>query len=264
MIDSHAHLTFKDYGGDPEAPLKRFREAGGEAVVNVGTTLEDSRGVLEFSRRHPGFVFATAGLHPQELEGVTEKDWKDFEALTRSGGFVAIGETGLDYHRPGADMAKQKAFFRQQVALAIALDLPVVIHNRDSDEDTLAVLDEFQGKARGVFHCFGSTLKTAEAAVARGFSVSFSGILTFPKAGNLHETARALPLERILVETDCPFLAPVPHRGKTNEPAFVSLTIEALAKLQGIPPEAARRATAANARRMFGLGGAEAEQASAR
>ncbi len=256
MIDSHAHLTFKDYGGDPEAPLARFREAGGEAVVNVGTTLEDSRAVRGFARRHSGFVFATAGIHPQELEGVTEKDWKDFEALVRSGGFVAIGETGLDYHRAGADMAKQKAFFRQQIALAIELDLPVVIHNRESDADTLAVIDEFKGKARGVFHCFGATLQTAEAALARGFHVSFSGILTFPKAANLHEAARALPLERVLVETDCPFLAPVPHRGKTNEPAFVSFTIEALAKLQGIPPEAARRATAANARRLFGLSAA--------
>lgn len=263
MIDSHAHLHFKDYGGDPEAPLARFREAGGEAVVNVGTTLENSRGVRDLARRHPGLVFATAGIHPQELEGVTEKDWKAFEALARSGGYVAIGETGLDYHREGVDKPKQKAFFRQQVALAVELDLPVVVHNRDSDEDILAVIDEFKGKARGMFHCFGSTPRMAEAAVARGFSVSFSGILTFPKAANLHEAARALPLGKILVETDCPFLAPVPHRGKTNEPAFVSFTIEALARLQGIPPEAARRATAANARRMFGLGTA-AGQASAR
>ncbi len=258
MIDSHAHLYFEDYGGDPEAPLARFREAGGEAVVNVGTTLENSRWVRDFARRHPGLIFATAGIHPQEVEGVTSKDWNAFEALAHEGGYVAIGETGLDYHRDGVDKTKQKAFFRQQIALAIALDLPVVIPNRDSDDDTLAVLDEFKGKARGVFHCFGSTLPVAEAAVARGFSISFSGILTFPKATNLHEAARGLPLDKILVETDCPFLAPVPHRGKTNEPAFVTLTIEALARLQGISPEAARRATAANARRMFRLEGAGA------
>ena len=254
VIDSHAHLYFEDYTGDPEAPLKRFLEAGGEAVVNVGTTPANSAWVRDFARKHPGTVFATAGIHPQEVEKATAGDWDAFEALARSGGFVAIGETGLDYHRPPMTedvKDKQKAFFRQQVALAVSLDLPVVIHNRESDADVLAVIDEFGGKARGVFHCFGSDLPMALEVVRRGFLVSFSGILTFPKAANLHEAARGLPLGSLLVETDCPFLSPVPHRGKTNEPAFVALTIEALAKLQGLEPEAVRRATADNARRMF-------------
>ena len=253
MIDSHAHLYFEDYGGDPEAPLQRFLEAGGEALINVGTTLENSRKVKEFARLHPGKVFATAGIHPQEVDGVMAKDWEEFEALARSGGFVAIGETGLDYHRAPVDKAKQQAFFRNQIGLAVALDLPVVVHNRGSDEDALAVIDEFKGRARGVFHCFGSTLPVAEAAIARNFAISFSGILTFPKADNLHEAARGLPLDRLLVETDCPFLAPVPNRGKTNEPAWILHTIAALARLQGLEPEAVRRATAANARRLFAL-----------
>ncbi len=258
MIDSHAHLYFEDYAGDPEAPLKRFLDAGGEALLNVGTTVKNSRWVRDFARKHPGRVFATAGIHPQEVDKVTEKDWEEFRALALDGGFVAIGETGLDYHRPPIDpanQARQKAFFRNQIALAIELDLPVVVHNRASDEDALAVIDEFGGKARGVFHCFGSTLPTAEAAIARNFAISFSGILTFPKAGNLHEAARALPLDRLLVETDCPFLAPVPNRGKTNEPAWVVHTLAALAKLQGLDPEAVRRATAENARRLFRLPG---------
>lgn len=251
MIDSHAHLYFEDYGGDPEAPLARFRAAGGEAVVNVGTTLETSRWAREFARRHPGMVHATAGIHPQEVEHVTEADWRAFTALVREGGFVAVGETGLDYHRDGFDRDRQKAFFRQQIALAVELDLPVVVHNRASDADALALIGEFGGRARGVFHCFGSDLATAEAAVALGFHISFSGILTFPKAANLHEAARALPLDRLLVETDCPFLAPVPHRGKTNEPAWVLHTIETLARLQGVGAEAVRRVTASNARRLF-------------
>ena len=256
MIDSHAHLYFEDYAGDPEAPLQRFLDAGGEAVINVGTTLGNSRWVRDFARRHPGQVFATAGIHPQEVDKVTEKDWEEFRALARDGGFVAIGETGLDYHRPPVEAAtkeKQKAFFRNQIDLAISLNLPVVVHNRESDADALAVIDEFGGRARGVFHCFGSTLPTAQAALARDFAISFSGILTFPKADNLHEAARALPLDRLLVETDCPFLAPVPNRGKPNEPAWVAHTIAALAKLQGLEPEAVRRATAANARRLFAL-----------
>ena len=251
MIDSHAHLYFEDYGGDPEAPLKRFTDAGGEALVNVGTTLENSRQVRDFALKHPGLVYATAGIHPQETGKATESDWKAFETMVREGGFSAVGETGLDYHRPPFDREKQKAFFRQQVALAVSLDLPVVIHNRESDADALALIDEFGGKARGVFHCFGSDLPMALEVLKRGFLVSFSGILTFPRAANLHEAAKGLPLDRLLVETDCPFLAPVPHRGKTNEPAFVALTIEALAKLQGLEPEAVRRATAENARRMF-------------
>ena len=253
MIDSHAHLFFEDYAGDPDAPLARFREAGGEALVNVGTTPEISRSCRDLARRHPGRVFATAGIHPQEVEGVTEKAWHDFEALVREGGFVGVGETGLDYHREPHDKGKQKAFFRQQVGLAVALDLPVVIHNREADQDILAVLDEFKGRARGVFHCFGSTLPTAREALARGFEISFSGILTFPNASNLHEAARALPLDRLLVETDCPFLAPVPCRGETNEPALLAHTVAALARHQGLEAEAVRRATAQNARRLFGL-----------
>lgn len=255
MIDSHAHLFFKDFADGGASELGRFLAAGGEALVNVGTNVETSRQARHLARRHPGKVFATAGIHPQDAAAATEADWRALEALVREGGFVAIGETGLDYHRKPSEEEKgrQKAFFRQQVALAVELDLPVVVHNRESDDDALAVIDSFGRRARGVFHCFGSTLQTAEAVLARGFLVSFSGILTFPKAANLHEAARALPLDRLLVETDCPFLAPAPHRGKTNEPALLAYTIAVLARLQGVEPEAVRRATSANARRLFGI-----------
>lgn len=255
-IDSHCHLS------DPAllARLPEIRHEMATARVDralcICTTLEEFPQVHALATDHDNF-WCTVGVHPDN-EGVQEPTVDDLRQRAALPRVVAIGETGLDYYRLNGrtvdDMAWQRDRFRVHIRAAKATGLPLVIHTRDASADTLAVLrDEGQGAVRGVFHCFTETMDVAMAALELGFHISFSGILTFRNAEALREVARATPLDRCLIETDSPYLAPAPHRGKTNQPAWVAHVAVQLAAVKDLPLDTVARATTANAEALFGL-----------
>lgn len=256
FIDSHCHLAFPELLGDIERIRADMAAAGVLQAIVICTTLEEFPIVYGLAQRHAE-LWATAGVHP-DTEGGREPALADLLALARQPRVVAIGETGLDYYRLGGrslqDMAWQRERFRVHIRAALASQLPLVVHTRAAAADTLALLrEEGAAAAGGVFHCFTDTLDTARAALDLGFHVSFSGIVTFRNAHDLHAVARYVPLDRCLIETDSPYLAPVPHRGKTNTPAWVPHVAQALAQLKGLSLPQVAQATSDNARRLFRL-----------
>jgi TatD DNase family protein len=253
LVDSHAHLDDGRFAADLGAVLDRAREAGVQRIVTVGTGLASCEAALALAQRNPGFVCASVGIHPHDAAGADEAALARLAELARSPGVVAIGETGLDYHYDRSPRDVQRAVFESQIRVALRLNLPVVVHCREAYEDCLAVLKGHAGDGlRGVLHCFAGDRTTAEALIGMGFFISFAGPLTFPNAGNLREVARLAPMEQLLIETDCPYLAPQPVRGRRNEPAFVRHVAEALAALRAMPAEEVAARTAANAARLFG------------
>jgi TatD DNase family protein len=260
-LDSHCHLTADDYAADRAEVLARARAAGVSALVAIGSGYGAARlaEAAALAAREPD-VFATAGVHPheaKELDDDARRRLREALALPR---VVAVGECGLDYWYDNSPRAAQREAFAFQVALARELDLPVSIHVRDRGEDAYEDLlaiwrSESAGAVAGVLHCYTGSLEFARRGLDAGLLVSFSGIVTFKKAGALREVARALPLDRLLVETDAPFLAPEGQRGHRNEPAFVARVGETLAALHGADAETVARATSANARRLFRLPG---------
>lgn len=257
LVDSHCHLTWPSFEGDVAAVVDRMGAAGVAQAVVVATGVEDARRVRTLTDRHAG-LYPTAGIHPNDVPADAEAALAALEALLREGGVAAVGETGLDYYRDRVDRARQQRSFRRQAELARELDLPVIVHIRDGDgradayDDVQRILAETSG-VRGVIHCFTGDAAHAEGYLSLGFYVSFSGILTFPKGENVREAARAVPIERTLVETDAPFLAPIPHRGQRNEPAYVAHVAAALAPLKELSEADVRRITARNARSLFRL-----------
>lgn len=258
FTDSHCHLTFPELA----AQLPAIREAMAQAQVDralcICTTLEEFDEVHALAMRYDNF-WATAGVHPDN-EGVTEPTLEGLLALAARPRVVGIGETGLDYYRLGersvADMEWQRERFRTHIRAARQTGLPLVIHTRSASDDTLAILreegeDGSAGAAGGVFHCFTETAQVARAALDLGFHVSFSGILTFKNAQDLRDVAAFVPMDRLLIETDSPYLAPVPYRGKTNNPSYVPYVARQLAELKGVPVEAIAEATSANFERLF-------------
>ena len=239
LIDTHAHLTFPDFASDLDGILARAAEAGVTRVVTIGTSVESSRRALMLAEKYAN-VFAVVGIHPDNAMEAAPGFIDDLRALAQSPRVVAIGESGLDYfrrspERVAAEKSTQAAIFTQQLELAAALGLNVVIHERDSWDDTLAVLAPFAGKVRAQFHCFGKSLAHAEAVLAHGHLVSFTGIVTFKNATVVQETAARLPAGTFMVETDCPYLAPVPFRGKRCEPAHTRHTADFIAQLRAQP-----------------------------
>lgn len=258
VIDTHAHLYNTVFDPDREAVLARARAAGFTRVINIGTDLTTSRQAVEMARAHPGFLYATVGLHPTDTalsEGDLAACLEGLEQLATENRNVvrAIGEIGLDYYWDRSPPDAQQRAFRAQLALAARLDLPVVIHCREALADTLAMVAEHAPELRGVFHCFGGEARDAERAVELGWHVSFAGNVTYPKAVALREAASAVPVERLLLETDAPFLAPQPVRGKRCEPAHALHTLAALASLRGLPAEALAELTTRSAEQLFGL-----------
>lgn len=237
LVDAHCHLTGSYLAEDQvEATLARARAEGVTGFVAVGTDLGDSRVVLDLAQRLPG-VQASLGVHPHEAKGWDEATGEALAGLASDAAVRFIGETGLDWHYDFSPRAAQEAAFRAQIRLAKVLRKPLMIHTRSAPEATLRILEEEGADAvRGVIHCFSEDRPFAARALDLGFYLSFSGIATFPKAGAVREVAAWAPADRILVETDAPFLAPVPYRGKPNEPGFVRFTAEAVAQLRGIPP----------------------------
>jgi TatD DNase family protein len=249
--DTHAHVYWKSYDEDRPQVLERARAAGVERIVVVGTDLETSRAALALCAGDPR-LYATAGLHPHEAERMDEAAFAELAALAAREDCVAVGETGLDWFKEYSPRDLQRASFRRQLALARELDKPVVVHCRDAHEDTVALLREHPG-VRGVMHCYTFGPDELFPYLELGFYVSFSGVVTYPKNDANREAARRVPLERLLVETDSPFLAPQGRRGKRNEPAFAAEVLAAVARARGVPVAELAAATDANAVRLFGL-----------
>lgn len=252
LVDSHCHLDFPELAADLSRLVERMAKAGVGAALCAGVTLERFPAVMEIARRYKN-IYAAVGVHPDTRDGV-EADVETLVRLAQDPEVVAIGETGLDYYRLEGDLEWQRNRFRIHIEAARQCGKPLIIHTRAAKTDTLSILEEQQaGKIGGVFHCFTEDRETAWKAVEMGFHVSFSGIVTFKNAASLKEIATELPLDRLLVETDAPYLAPVPHRGKTNEPAFVRHVVEEIARLRGISPEELAQATTANFCRLFNV-----------
>ncbi|RVT87839.1 TatD family hydrolase [Inhella crocodyli] len=256
FIDSHCHLSFQELRAQLPAILDAMRGAQVHQAICIATTLEEFPAVLALAEAHD-HLFASVGVHPDN-EGVREPTVDELVRLAAHPKVVAIGETGLDYYRLNgrtvADMAWQRERFRVHIRAAQATGKPLVVHTRSSSEDTLAILkDEGRGAVRGVFHCFTEDLATAQAAIDLGFHISFSGIVTFKNAQSIRDVAQAMPRDRVLIETDSPYLAPVPYRGKLNTPAYVPHVAETLAQLWNEPVAAVAATTSANTRALFAL-----------
>ena len=253
LIDSHAHLDDARFDADRDAVLQRAWDAGVRKILTIGNgSSPDQMGCgIPLAEAHD-WLCTSVGVHPHDAAKVEERHYYLIEDLARHPAVVAIGETGLDYFYDNSPRDIQRAVFRRQLALARQLDLPVIVHTRDADADTQEILKD-EAPRRGVIHCFTSSAEFADFALSIGFAISFSGIVTFPNAKALAEVARRIPSDRILIETDCPYLAPVPHRGKRNEPGFVADTARFVAGLRGVAVQEFGTQTASNFNNMFGL-----------
>lgn len=257
LIDSHCHLNADRFAGDEAAVLARAQAAGLERILVPGWNEWSSVRAIELVQRF-AWLDASVGVHPHDAAKVDDAGWGRIAARATEPGVVAIGETGLDYYRLNgrsvADMEWQRERFRVHIRAARQTGLPLVIHTRSASEDTLSVLrEEGRGEVTGVFHCFTETMEVARAALDLGFMISFSGILTFKTAVELREVARHVPIDRCLIETDSPYLAPVPFRGKTNSPAYVPYVAKQLAELKCITQEEVARQTSSNFEKLFKL-----------
>lgn len=278
LIDTHAHLDYPDFAGDLDEVIRRAEEAGVTRIITIGTGLESSRRAIGLAEKYPQ-VFAVVGIHPTNVQEEPADFYEALSELARHPRVAAIGETGLDYHHlpseqlqtspamsalqaevvedieasvvDGAYKAAQAEAFRAQLDLAAELGLNVVIHQRDAWQDTLDILRPYTGKVRGVFHCFGNRPDQAAEAIALGHLVSFTGIITFKNAPLVRETAAMISADTFMVETDCPYLAPVPHRGKRCEPAHTRLIAEKTAEVRGVALDEIARQTTANAEKFF-------------
>jgi TatD DNase family protein len=249
-IDSHAHIEMSDFDADREAVIQRALDAGVEIIVCVGdgdAAGESHDAAFRLADEHP-FIYTTVGVHPHEARLLDDELYAKLRDLSQHPKVIAWGEIGLDYHYDNSPREMQRDAFKRQLRMARELQLPISIHTREAEADTLAILDEEwkDSGLGGVIHCFTGTRGFAEAAVELGFLISFSGVVTFKKSEDLRETARRLPLDKILIETDAPFLAPMPYRGRRNEPAYVVETARALAELRGTTAEEIGRATSEN------------------
>jgi TatD DNase family protein len=249
-IDVHTHLNFLK-NTTPEAALQQALDSGVSRLITIGTEPNDHSVVLELARRHFPEVSCTLGVHPHE--GAVYDDevetWLVENLHHRE--VVAVGEIGLDYYYQHSPRDRQQEAFRRQLELAVRSGLPVEIHTRDAEADTVEILKEFRGRVTGIIHCFTGTQWLAREALDLGFDISLSGVVTFKNAEELRSVARYVPLDRLHVETDAPFLAPVPHRGQPNLPVFVVATGRFVADLKGVSEEALRDAAWRNARRIF-------------
>jgi TatD DNase family protein len=252
LIDTHTHLDDARYDPDREATIERARQAGLRAFVTIGCDLATSRAAVALADHHPD-IYASIGVHPHEVRHIGDGWYDEFRRLAEHKKVVAYGEIGLDYHYNHSPPHEQRERFREQLQLARDLRLPVIIHTREAQEDTISILKEEQGsEVGGVFHCFSGDARLAKDALDLGFYLSFSGILTFTNATMLRDIAKQTPLDRVLIETDCPYLAPVPYRGKRNEPAFVVQVAKQLAEIHpDVSLEQIEQATTDNAQRLF-------------
>lgn len=250
LIDSHAHVDFPQFDNDREIVVERAREAGLVALVNIGTNVGTSRASVKLAQGYD-FVYATVGVHPHDAETVSSATLNELRALARDPKVVAVGEIGLDYYRDYSPRPVQRRAFQNQLALASELGRPVVVHSRDAHEDVLKILHDWEGT--GVLHTYAAGTRRLDQVVDMGFFIGLSGPVTYSSAEELRRVARAVPLNRLLIETDCPYLTPEPHRGARNEPAYVRFVAEAIAQARGDSLQRIAQATTENACRLFGL-----------
>jgi len=286
LIETHAHLDYPEFAADFDKVLRRATEAGVTRILTIGTSIESSRRAIELAERYPN-IFAVVGVHPTSAEPIANDDvTTPLRELAKNPRVVAIGETGLDYHslpsviaakdkkvqvfanalqgeteeqidasiEDGAYKSRQAVLFEQQLDLAVELGFNLVIHQRDAWRDTLEIMKPYAGKVRGVFHCFGGTREQAEEVLALGHLVSFTGIVTFKNGASVREIAAQIPLDKFMVETDCPYLAPVPFRGKRSEPAHTRIVAESIAAARGLRLEEVAEATTQTATEFFRFG----------
>jgi TatD DNase family protein len=282
LVETHAHLDYPDFANDFDDVLRRATEAGVTRIITIGTSVESSRRAVDLAEKHSN-IFAVIGVHPTYAEEAEEDVITPLRELANSPRVAAIGETGLDYHRlpsvsaaeekkvqvfaralqgeteeeieasiqDGAHKSRQASLFQQQLDLAVELELNVVIHQRDAWDDTLEIMRPYSGKLRGVFHCFGGTLEQANEVVDLGHLVSFTGIVTFKNGAAVRQVAARIPLWKFMVETDCPYLAPVPFRGKRCEPAYTRIVAETIAAARGISLDDVAAITTQTAQEFF-------------
>lgn len=255
LIDSHAHIQGKEYAGEAEAVIARARAAGVDRIIAVGGAgdMSSNGAAVELAARFEN-IYATVGMHPHDAKDVGAEELRILQELAASPKVVAVGETGLDYYYNHSPHEVQRRVFSQFIQMARATQLPIVVHERDAAKETADLLrGEGAGQLRGVIHCFTGNYESACAYLDLGFYLSFTGIITFKNADALREVVSKVPLERMLVETDSPYLTPVPHRGKRNEPAYVYYVAETVAKVKGIALDEVARATTTNVRALFDI-----------
>jgi TatD DNase family protein len=255
MIDSHAHLDMDRFDADREQVVARAKREGVSTILSLAMIDETDSYQRAFPLVAEYELYTAVGCHPHDAKIFDDKGGEELvKELAGRNNVLAIGEIGLDYHYNLSTPEVQQDVFRRQIRLARELQLPVIVHHRDAEADLARILEEENAaEVRGILHSFTASLETAEAAIDHGFLISFSGIVTFKNAESLQAVARALPLDKILVETDCPYLAPVPHRGKRNEPVFVKETAAFLARLKGVSEASVEAATDANFQNFFGI-----------
>ncbi|HYP36673.1 MAG TPA: TatD family hydrolase [Stellaceae bacterium] len=249
LVDSHCHLDFSEFREEREAIIARARSAGVETMLTISTRLDEFQGVRAVAEAHDG-IWCSVGAHPHEAKDHADLAPQELVALAAHSKVIGIGETGLDFHYGLSPRDVQERVFRAHIAAARETGLPLIVHAREADREVAHILDE-ERPPPGVMHCFSSGRALAEAALALGFYISISGIVTFRNAADLRAIVRDLPLDRLLVETDAPYLAPVPYRGKRNEPAFIAATAAAVAELKGIELQHLAEMTSANFFRLF-------------
>ena len=251
FIDTHSHLNFPDFSEDYKEVIARAKKTGIAAIINVGADLPTSKRAIELAQKED-LCYAAVGIHPTNTNNLKNEDYQELEDLAQKKKVVAIGEIGLDYFHNNTPEEIQKKCLERQILLAKKLNLPVIIHNRDAHQDVLAVLKEKEVK-KGVMHCFSGDINLAQKVLSLGIHISFTGNLTYKKNEGLRAVAKEIPSEKLLLETDCPYLPPQPKRGKRNEPGFLIYTAEELAKIKGISLEELGEITTKNAKSLFKL-----------
>jgi len=249
LFDTHAHLNDPAFDEDRAQLLETFKDAGVGLVLNAGCSLESSRDCIALAESYP-WIYASVGTHPDTADEVNEEVLEAYRQMCRHPKVKAIGEIGLDYYYETIHRETQMRAFRMQMALAEELDMPVIIHERDAHNDGMTIVKEFP-KVKGVFHCYSGSAEMARQLVKLGWYIGFTGVLTFKNARKAVETAASIPLDRIVLETDCPFMAPVPYRGKRNHPGYLPFMAEKLAEIRGLPVEEIIRITTENAKRLY-------------
>ncbi len=254
FVDSHAHLEMEDFDRDRDRVIARALAAGVGYIITVGTTIPDIEKALGIAAKYPS-VYVALGIHPHEVKDIVKGDYESIRKLSREKKVVAFGEIGLDFYRNHSSREIQVSRFRELLKVGLDLRLPIIIHDRDAHEETLRILEEEKnGPWRGVFHCFSGDSEMAQKVVQMGFYLSIPGTVTFKKSSVQHEVVKRIPLEKILLETDCPYLAPEPYRGKRNEPAYILKTAEKIAELKSLRLEDVARITSLNVKLLFGVG----------
>ncbi len=255
LVDSHAHIDAPVYDKDRDQVVARAEEAGVSVIINAGFALKSSRASIKLAQQYDG-VFVALGVHPHNAAKVMDGDLEELAQLSQEPKVVAIGEMGLDFYRNRSPREAQIKVFRQQLELAQRLDLPVIIHSRDAGQEVFAILDEwagrYQSKPLGVLHCFSGDMELAEKYMELGFLISIAGPVTYPSS-SAAQIAQRTPLVRLLIETDCPYLTPVPYRGRRNEPSYLPLVVEKVGGIRGVPPDEVAEKTAQNAVHLFRL-----------